>query len=198
MAFVRHPSLGLSTRFLLSRTIGTPSVALVSLRHLSTSRPTLQAQPVHHDPASHGKSPRLETGVYSARDEQDKYVNPYKGGPSALEKAAHLFFFTEIVRGSSTIVAYVVSTVSENAIIPRHVAGLGAILSSTIHNHVPLREGSPLPSLPRRARASPLSQRRRAVHWFVRPLSTYSLKVDLDHFSMQVMRGDLPRPGYYN
>jgi hypothetical protein len=105
MAFVRHPSLGLSTRFLLSRATGTPSVALVSLRHLSTSRPTLQAQPVHHDPASHVKSPRLETGVYSARDEQDKYVNPYEGGPSALEKAAHLFFFTEIVRGSSTIVA---------------------------------------------------------------------------------------------
>ncbi|KAF8484638.1 NADH-quinone oxidoreductase [Russula ochroleuca] len=101
MAFVRHPSLGLSTRLLLSRATGTPSVTLVSLRHLSTSRRTLQAQPTHstRDSPTHAKSPRLETGVYSARDEPGKYVNPYEGGPSALEKAAHLFFFTEIVRG---------------------------------------------------------------------------------------------------
>lgn len=27
-------------------------------------------------------------------------VDPYHGGPSALEKAANLFFFTEIVRGT--------------------------------------------------------------------------------------------------
>ena len=27
-------------------------------------------------------------------------IDPYHGGPSALEKAANLFFFTEIVRGA--------------------------------------------------------------------------------------------------
>jgi hypothetical protein len=32
--------------------------------------------------------------------EPDKYVNPYKGGASALDKAAELFFFTEILRGT--------------------------------------------------------------------------------------------------
>lgn len=111
--FVRNPSLGLSTRLLLSRATGTPSVTLVSLRHFSTSRRSLQAQPAHSSTHDSAKSPRLGTGVYSARDEPGRYVNPYQGGPSALEKAAHLFFFTEIVRGSFITVAYVVSTVSE-------------------------------------------------------------------------------------
>ena len=104
MAFVRHPSLGLSTRLLLSRATGTPSITLLSLRHFATSRRTLQAQPAHKSSdGSHIQSPRLETGIYSARDEPGKYVNPYEGGPSALEKAAHLFFFTEIVRGAFTV-----------------------------------------------------------------------------------------------
>jgi len=95
MAFVRH-----STRLLLSRATGTPSIALLSPRHFSTSPRAFQAQPAH-DSTSHIKSSssRPGTGIYSASDEQGKYVNPYQGGPSALEKAAHLFFFTEIVRG---------------------------------------------------------------------------------------------------
>jgi len=99
MAFARRAPLGLSTRLLLSPTTSTPSLHLVALRHLSTSRRTLQAQPAH-DSANYVKSPQLGTGVYSAKNEPDKYVNPYGGGPSALEKAAHIFFFTEIVRGS--------------------------------------------------------------------------------------------------
>jgi NADH dehydrogenase (ubiquinone) Fe-S protein 8 len=106
MAFVRHPSLGLSTRLLLSRATGTPSIALFSLRHLSTSRRTLQAQPAHKssdDSTTHIKSSRLGTGLHSTSDEPAKYVNPYEGGQSALEKAAHLFFFTEIVRGAFTL-----------------------------------------------------------------------------------------------
>ena len=96
MALARRPSLGLATRLLLSPTTSTPPVSIVVLRHLSTSRRNLQVQPAHnhsHDPV---KSLRLGTRAYSA---PGKYVNPYEGGPSALEKAAHLFFFTEIVRG---------------------------------------------------------------------------------------------------
>src|SRR5260221_2732414 len=96
MAFARRAPLGLSTRLLLSPTTSTPSLHLLALRHFSTSRRTLQAQPA----ANHVKSPQLGTGVHSAKNEPDKYVNPYEGGPSALEKAAHIFFFTEIVRGS--------------------------------------------------------------------------------------------------
>jgi len=99
MALARRPSLGLATRLLLSPNTSTPSISLVVLRHLSSSRRTLQAQPAHnhsHDPI---KALRPGTGTYSARDEPGKYVNPYEGGPSALEKAAHLFFLTEIARG---------------------------------------------------------------------------------------------------
>lgn len=88
MALARRSSLGLATRLLLSPTTSTPPISFVVRRHLSTSRRTLQAQPAHNHDAV--KSPQLGTG---------KYVNPYEGGPSALEKAAHLFFFTEIVRG---------------------------------------------------------------------------------------------------
>ena len=102
MAFARHPPLRLPTRLLLSPAPGTPSISLVGLRRFATSRRTLQAQPAHES-VNHLKSPRLGTGVYSARDEPDKYVNPYEGGPSALEKAAHIFFFTEIVRGSFNV-----------------------------------------------------------------------------------------------
>ena len=158
MAFVRHPSLGLSTRLLLSRATGTPSIALLSLRHFSTSRRTLQAQPAHTSSDDSTKSPRLGTGVYSARDEPGKYVNPYEGGPSALEKAAHLFFFTEIVRGAFTLLPMSFPPYL-NGHCPRHVASLGTIFSSPIHNHVSFREGSSLPSLPWRARAPALSER---------------------------------------
>ena len=45
-----------------------------------------------------------------------------------------------------------------NGHFPRHVASLGTILPSPIHNHVSFREGSSLPSLPWRARASSLSE----------------------------------------
>ncbi|KAI9447907.1 NADH-quinone oxidoreductase [Lactarius indigo] len=90
MALARRPYLGLATRLLLSPTTSTPPISLVVRRHLSTSRRTLQAQPAHNHGHDHVTSPQFGTG---------KYVNPYEGGPSALEKAAHLFFFTEIVRG---------------------------------------------------------------------------------------------------
>ena len=158
MAFVRHSSLGLSTRLLLSRATGTQSTTLLSLRHLSTTRRALQAQPSHKSSDDSVKSPRLGTGVYSARDEPGKYVNPYEGGQSALEKAAHLFFFTEIVRGAFTLPPMLFPPYL-NGHCPRHVASLGTIFPSPIHNHVSFREGSPLPSLPWRARASALSQR---------------------------------------
>lgn len=138
MAFARRPSLGFSTRLLLFPTTSTPTISLIAQRHLSTSRRTLQAQPAHNHSHDSSKSPRLGTGIYSAKDEQGKYVNPYEGGPSALEKAAHLFFFTEIARG--WFIATTVPVLSPpylNIPHPRHVAGLGTVLPSPIHNHVP-------------------------------------------------------------
>ncbi|KAI0832646.1 NADH dehydrogenase Fe-S protein 8 [Trametes gibbosa] len=43
------------------------------------------------------RSPPLRT--YSATEEPGKDYDPYKDGPSAVDKAVHLFFFTEIIRG---------------------------------------------------------------------------------------------------
>ncbi|KAI0335689.1 NADH dehydrogenase Fe-S protein 8 [Cubamyces sp. BRFM 1775] len=37
--------------------------------------------------------------MYTAADEPGKDYDPYKDGPSAIDKAVHLFFFTEIIRG---------------------------------------------------------------------------------------------------
>ncbi|TDL29842.1 NADH-quinone oxidoreductase [Rickenella mellea] len=59
----------------------------VYLRPLSTT-PKLLASDHQHQ---HGHN--------DAAASRAKYVNPYKGGPSAIDKAVHLFFFTEIIRG---------------------------------------------------------------------------------------------------
>lgn len=64
---------------LLTRPNPTYSAKVFALRSLSMSTPSMA---------------QLETTTQST-----SYVNPYKGGPSALEKAVHLFFFTEIIRG---------------------------------------------------------------------------------------------------
>ncbi|ETW84133.1 quinone oxidoreductase 8 [Heterobasidion irregulare TC 32-1] len=98
MSLVRaRTALGLSARFSASRLPSTTPLSLVAFRLLSTTPRLQHAEPAHHhDHLSSGpiKSPSLKSGVSSGLD-----VNPYKGGPGALDKAAHLFFFTEIVRG---------------------------------------------------------------------------------------------------
>ena len=48
-----------------------------------------------NDRASHAPSHPRE---YDAHGHE---LNPYRNGPSALDKAVHLFFFTEIIRGIS-------------------------------------------------------------------------------------------------
>jgi len=40
-----------------------------------------------------------KTAFASASSETGKVLDPYKGGPSAIDKAMQLFFFTEILRG---------------------------------------------------------------------------------------------------
>ena len=56
-------------------------------RPLSTSTIKLFAQPTD-----------TRTGYAHAPPSTSDH-NPYKAGPSAIDKAVHLFFFTEIVRG---------------------------------------------------------------------------------------------------
>ncbi|KAI0321390.1 NADH-quinone oxidoreductase [Amylostereum chailletii] len=99
--------LGLAARAAVSRrAISQPS--LVTFRLLSTTPRRLHAAPVDPKPGHVSdisevteriRSPSAKTGVYSAAQEPGKGVNPYKDGPGALDKAVHLFFFTEIVRG---------------------------------------------------------------------------------------------------
>ncbi|KAL5507830.1 NDUFS8 [Sanghuangporus vaninii] len=60
-------------------------------RSLSTSPARLYAQ--HAPDHDHAHPPA------SASSSTDLDVNPYKGQASALDKAVHLFFFTEILRG---------------------------------------------------------------------------------------------------
>jgi len=75
--------------------------SLIAYRLLSTTSCRFHPQPIHikHEQSSHGH----RTGTLSAEDEPGKYVDPYKGGQSAIDKAVHLFFFTEILRGASLV-----------------------------------------------------------------------------------------------
>ena len=70
----------------------TLAIRRIVARTLSTSPARLYAEHAHN----HSHS------VASASSSSDNYVNPYKG-QSALDKAVHLFFFTEILRGKLKI-----------------------------------------------------------------------------------------------
>lgn len=61
------------------------------LRTFSTSPRRLLAQHAPGHNHAHHAGPASTTS--------NTNVNPYKGGPSAIDKAVHLFFFTEILRG---------------------------------------------------------------------------------------------------
>jgi len=75
-------------------------------RYISHSRCS-HAEPVNHlnehvraTPPPDIRSPKLGTGVLTSQAEPDKALHdPYEDGPSAIDKAVHLFFFTEIIRG---------------------------------------------------------------------------------------------------
>lgn len=87
-AVLARRALSSSARRSLAEPLGSPSQG-----------PT-ERDPDYLNKARFGnKGPPLGAGMASAGDEPGKVVNPYKDGPSALDKAAHLFFFTEIVRG---------------------------------------------------------------------------------------------------
>jgi hypothetical protein len=64
----------------------------LSSRGFRTTIPLLHAAPVDRSPPDQANVP-LTGGTTKAQ-----YVNPYKD-KSALDKAAELFFFTEILRG---------------------------------------------------------------------------------------------------
>lgn len=70
----------------------------------------------------------------------------WEKGPSALDKAVHLFFFTEIIRGVySHVNAKGKSWMTWN----RNVDCSRELLPSPIHHHVSFREGPAVTPLPR-------------------------------------------------
>jgi hypothetical protein len=113
MSFARQRlALGVANRLRVLPCSNTAPLSLVSYRYISTTLPRLHAEPINvkHEERFHGhrldppafKSPH-GTGTLTAENEAGKDVNPYKGGPSAIDKAVHLFFFTEIIRGAYVV-----------------------------------------------------------------------------------------------
>ncbi|VDB97070.1 unnamed protein product [Peniophora sp. CBMAI 1063] len=101
MSFART-SLGLATRLAVSRRA--PSAAPVVARRLLSSSPRRLAveNPLAQVvPESSGnlKSAGLGKGAFDAAQEPDKDVDIYKEGYGALDKAVHLYFLTEIMKG---------------------------------------------------------------------------------------------------
>ncbi|EIW82285.1 NADH-quinone oxidoreductase [Coniophora puteana RWD-64-598 SS2] len=103
MSFARpRLALGLSPRAFTVSPHAQLRASALAFRQLSTTRRAL-AEPVEQRGRFEGptaiKSPSLGSGGLTAADEPGKDVNPYKDGPSAIDKAVHMFFFTEILRG---------------------------------------------------------------------------------------------------
>ncbi|KAF8076657.1 NADH-quinone oxidoreductase [Lyophyllum atratum] len=109
MSFARPRVLvGLQPRLLLFP--GTTSIrsAILAHRLLSTSTRTpaqhVQGPPTtdSHDGLTSGvgdHSHRHAPSPAPIYDAHGNELNPYKDGPSSIDKAVHLFFFTEILRG---------------------------------------------------------------------------------------------------
>ena len=96
-------SVGLSHRLPNPQRSAALRSALITYRSISSSRCS-HAEPIDRHGGLEGpvkiRSPAA-TGTLTAQDEPEKHTDSYKGGPSAIDKAVHLFFFTEILRGRS-------------------------------------------------------------------------------------------------
>ncbi|KAG6832152.1 hypothetical protein H0H92_004883 [Tricholoma furcatifolium] len=106
MSFIRpRVVVGLQPRLLTATAPSSARAALIVNRLLSTST----AQCAQHAPPPNSyhalKSAIGEHPTHSHPAPEPKYdaygneLNPYQDGPSSLDKAVHLFFFTEVIRG---------------------------------------------------------------------------------------------------
>jgi len=88
-----HPILAPRSSLVRSR--------LLAHRLLSTSTRAPQEHQNSPDLASDlsNRAVHRHQSPGSIYDAKGNEIDPYKGGPSALDKAVHLFFFTEIIRG---------------------------------------------------------------------------------------------------
>lgn len=99
---------GPSARVVATRVAAPRTSALLARRLISTSpcrhavdHHRKQSEPHDYLPELiEPRSPGIKTAMYTAADEPGTNFDPYKDGPSAIDKAVHLFFFTEIIRGA--------------------------------------------------------------------------------------------------
>lgn len=82
-----------------------PAPFLLQRASLSSSAPRQLATPLDPQtgPTDLGRAQRHATPAEKLKHQMDLETPDYSKGPSALDKAASLFFFTEIVRGPSTV-----------------------------------------------------------------------------------------------
>lgn len=100
---------GPSVRVVATRVAAPRTSALLAHRLISTSPCRHAVDPHAKRSETHDylpeliepRSPSIKTAMFTAADEPGTDFNPYKDGPSAIDKAVHLFFFTEIIRGAS-------------------------------------------------------------------------------------------------
>lgn len=155
--------VGLSHRFLdPQRFIVFHSAS--AYRNISSTRCT-RAEPLDRHGTLEGpvriRSPAA-TGTLTAQDEPDKHTNMYEGGPSAIDKAVHLFFFTEILRGRPRH-----GMTGQRLKFYRDVDCRGEFLQAALYYHVPVREGPAVSPLSWRTCLAEIRERRGALYWYV-------------------------------
>lgn len=115
--------LGLSLRIAAtsSNLVGARRLIHASRRVCAQEEPELKSQITERMRAK-----KFEvTGPARIFDESGRELDPYKGGPSALNKAVHLFFFTEIIRGTS-----IVAVLRESSASDRMTSGMWIVLEN--------------------------------------------------------------------
>jgi hypothetical protein len=118
MSLARLPRIfNIPSRVVLSH-LNYPS-SLAAYRRFSSSPYRLHASPV---PQKQAKNSPTD-------------ADPYKDGPSAIDKAVHLFFFTEILRGPCPHTYTYTASVNKKK-NPRHVDCARTVLQTPIHDYV--------------------------------------------------------------
>ena len=159
--------LGLQPRLVLAARAG-PALAA---RRLISSSSCTGAQHHHHhrEPLESLTSNIDQRHMPSAPLDPDAQLAAYRDGPSALDKAVHLFFFTEIIRGNypaalSLPLCCAGELTYSLVHAHRHVDRAGELFPPPVHHHVPVREGPSVAPFPRRACPAEVPQWRGAVH----------------------------------
>lgn len=148
MAFLRTTTgSGLPSRVIVAR-ITNPALTVSLGRRTLFTTPRLLAQVDPFRPSDAQMRDHIQTVIeprsppLSVRLPPEKPVdpaNPYQNGPSAIEKAVHMFFFTEIIRGGFVLHRHHLMIWSDShrySAFLRNVDRFGAILPSSIYNHV--------------------------------------------------------------